>query len=90
MPAPNGSASTPVSVHNTEAAESCAQPFWVDEHGIRRLKVRCLGPSTSAAPVPALPSVTPVPSSDRKQAVDCTNPFWIDQDSIKRLKPQCL
>jgi len=89
---PNGVAakSSSATAASGSQPDGCAQPYWVDQHDIKRLEMRCLGPSISAAAVPALASVTPVPSSDRKQVVDCTTPFWADQHGIKRMKMQCL
>jgi hypothetical protein len=68
----------------------CEQPFWLDQHGIKRLKRQCLGPATAALPAPDAPARTLVPLENTADARNCAPPFWVDQHGIKRLKRQCL
>lgn len=68
----------------------CEHPFWVDQHGIKRLKPQCLAPATSATPVSAPLCRAPVTAPERKAMRDCSQPICVDQHGIRRLKPHCL
>ncbi len=74
-PAPAASGSQP---------DACEQPDWVDQHGIKRLKMQCLGPETAAVPAPD------GSTQNTEEAENCAQHYWVDQHGIKRLKMRCL
>ena len=81
---------SPAPAASRSQSDGCEQPFWVDQHGIQRLKMRCLGAATAAEPDADGSASTPVSVQKTEEAETCAQPFWVDQHGIRRLKMRCL
>jgi hypothetical protein len=88
-------ASDSTAITAASATGACDPPWWLDAHGIQRLKIKCLGPAPGQAEVSAPERVATASDStaDRSTASatdDCDPPWWLDAHGIQRLKVKCL
>lgn len=73
----------------------CADPFIVDEAGIRRVRPACLAAATSSCVPPFSVTAEGIKRMDRacvteESENDCDTPYEVDGRGVKRFRTECL